>query len=84
MTIPPVHNFIVQWGKEGEIFLNIFDSPRPGFFYISNPKKGWVPFVHNTYEEYIEEVFDRDVPIYIPTTATTVEEALQLHPELLI
>ena len=84
MTIPPVHNFIVQWGKGGEIFLNIFDSPRPGFFCISSPKKGWVPFVHNVYEEYIEKVFNMDVPIYMPTTATTAEEARQLHPELLI
>lgn len=84
MTIPPVHNFIVQWSKGDKIYLNIFDTPRPGFFYISNHKEGWEPFIYTKYEGYIKEIFSRDVSIYMPTTATTAEEARQLHPELLI
>lgn len=84
MEIPPVHNCIVQWHKGKKVYLNIFDSPRPGFFYLSNPKKNWEPFIYTKYEEYIKEIFSKDVSIYMPTTATTVEEARQLHPELLI
>ena len=86
MKLPPIHNCIVQWRKGEKIYLNVFDTPRPYFFYLSAYEEDWEPtyFSHNSYEDYIEEVFDRGAPIYIPTTATTVEEARQLHPELLI
>ena len=86
MTIPPVHNCIVQWDKGGKIYLNIFDAPCPYFLYLSDYEEDWEPmdFRYTSYEEYIEKIYNSDVSIYIPTTATTVEEALQLHPELLI
>ena len=86
MKLPPVHNSIVQWDKGGKIYFNIFDTPRPCFIYLSNHEEDWEPtdFRYTSYEEYIEKIYNGKVSIYIPTTATTVEEARQLHPELLI
>lgn len=84
MNTPPVHNSIVQWNKGDTIFFNIFDSPQPGYFDLSSPGKDWELFLHVTYEAYMKDLYRDGVSIYIPTTATTVEEALQLYPELFI
>lgn len=87
MEIPPVHNCIVQWDKGGKIYLNIFDTSSPCFFYLSAYEEDREPmdFRYTSYEEYIEKIYNNNsISIYIPTTATTIEEALQLHPELLI
>ena len=86
MQIPPVHNSITQWDKDRPIFLNIFDTTHPHFFYITqdeNNKKP-TPFTTTTYEMYMKDVSINSACLYVPTTATTPEEALQLHPELFI
>ncbi len=83
MTIPPIHNSIVQWRNKAAIFLNIFVTPRPGFLDILNPNRDLELF-KETYKDYMEQVYKENPFIYIPTTATTIEEVRQLHPELLI
>ena len=79
-------NCIVQWAEGETIFLNIFDTPEPHFFYLTNneDKKEPVPFTDTTYELYMIDVKVNNVHIFIPTTATTPEEALSLYPELFI
>ena len=86
MEIYPIRNIIVQWKKSSPIFLNVFDTPQPHFFYLTqysgNEKP--VPVTITSYEIYIKNINVSNVPICVPTAATTREEALFLHPELFI
>lgn len=86
MTIPPVHNFIVQWAKENGTYLNIFDTDKPHFYSLNSNEENRIPirFVNTSYEEYITKMHNSNVHLYIPTTVTTIEEARQLHPEFFI
>ena len=93
MTIPPIHNCIVQWTDDPEqddgLYLNIFVTDSDPYFYrlnsvfASDTKK----FIyHSSYEAYITDMLDVCDPpyLYIPTTATTAKEVRSLHPELFI
>lgn len=86
MQIPPIHNFIVKWEGSDLIYLLIFDTLRPYFFRFSGHEEDdCTPIIlHCAYEEYMKEFHYGNVSIYIPTIATTVKEARQLHPELFI
>ena len=93
MTIPPIHNCIVQWSNDPEqddgLYLNIFVTDSGPYFYtlnsvfVSDTKKNTSSA---TYEDYITDILDVHNPpyLYIPTTATTAKEARALHPELFI
>ena len=94
MTIPPIHNCIVQWlndpsdGDDG-LYLNIFLTDSDPYYYNLTseymPDTIAEPF-SKTYEGYMTDVLNVwDPPyLYIPTTATTAEEVRSLHPELFI
>lgn len=85
MEIYPIRNIIVQWEKSSPIFLNVFDTPQPHFFYLTQCSGNEnVPFTITSYEMYIKDISVNNVSICIPTAATTREEALFLHPELFI
>lgn len=93
MTIPPIHNCIVQWSNDPEqddgLYLNIFVTDSDPYFYRLDSV-----FVldtqkydsSNSYEDYIADILDVCYPpyLYIPTIATTAKEARALHPELFI
>lgn len=85
MRTPPIHNSIVQWKKTSPIFLNIFDTPEPHYFFLTQYEdiEKPVPFTAG-YGRYMKDVKTDNPVIYIPTTATTPEEALSLYPELFI
>ena len=87
MQIYPIHNCIVQWYETSPIFLNVFDTPEPHFFYLTQKTEyndRPIPFTTTNYEMYINDIKANKAYICIPTTATTPEEALSFHPELLI
>lgn len=93
MTIPPIHNCIVQWHNDPHlddgIYLNIFVTDSNSYFYcltdenIPDTRKQTSP---KTYEDYMIGILNTLNPpyLYIPTIATTAEEVRSLHPELLI
>ena len=94
MTIPPIHNCIVQWTDDPEqddrLYLNVFVTDSDPYFYELNSE--FTPDTkrhasYNSYEAYITDVLNVlcDPPyLYIPTIATTAKEARALHPELFI
>ena len=93
MTIPPIHNCIVQWTNDPDledgIYLNIFVTDSDPYYYSLTSKympDTEVNIATKTYENYITNVLDIYNPpyLYIPTTATTAKEARTLHPELFI
>ena len=94
MTIPPIHNCIVQWTNDpfdGDygVYLNIYVTHSSPYYYdLTNED---VPDTEKqlsstSYEGYIAQVLNPlDPPyLYIPTTATTAKEVRSLHPELFI
>lgn len=93
MTIPPIHNCIVQLYNDPELddglYLNVFVTDSGPYFYALNDES--IPdtkkhISSNSYEAYISDILDVCDPpyLYIPTTATTAKEARALHPELFI
>ena len=86
MEMYPIRNIIVQWEKTSPIFLNVFDTSQPHFFYMTqysgNEKP--IPFTTTSYEKYIKNINVNNLSICVSTAATTREEALFLHPELFI